>query len=134
MAGAVHAHINRRVPTVAILRCLGCPGHLAAAIYFAQAGALGLFGAVLGAGIGIALQTGVLTYFRDSLPITVAPSPEWIAVAPNHRRRIRRVLWLRADSAFENPPDFPAATLRGGAVWKAARCGRCRSICCSVDC
>lgn len=81
VASAVHAHINRRVATVAILRCLGCPGHLAAAIYFAQAGALGLFGSLLGAGLGIGLQIGVLAYFRDRLPVTISPSPEWAAVA-----------------------------------------------------
>ena len=49
VAGAVHAHVSRRVPTVAILRCLGCPGNLAFGIYFAQAIALGVLGAVLGA-------------------------------------------------------------------------------------
>src|SRR5205085_4904098 len=65
VAGAVHAHVSRRVPTVAILRCLGCPGDLAFAIYFAQALALGALGAVLGASLGVALHLGVLTFFRE---------------------------------------------------------------------
>ena len=81
VAGAVHAHVSRRVPVVAILRCLGCPGDLAFGIYFAQAIALGVLGALLGAAIGIALHTGVLTFFRESLPIAVEPAPEWRIVA-----------------------------------------------------
>lgn len=116
VAGAVHAHINRRVPTVAILRCLGCPGHLAAAIYFAQAGTLGLFGAMLGAGFGIALQTGVLTYFRDSLPITVAPSPEWIAVAQTTAAGFAVCCGFALIPLLKIRRISPAATLRGGAV------------------
>jgi len=81
VAGAVQAHVSRRVPTVAILRCLGCPGDLAFGIYFAQVIALGVLGALLGAAIGIALHTGVLNFFRESLPIAVAPAPEWRVVA-----------------------------------------------------
>jgi len=116
VAGAVHAHVSRRVPTVAILRCLGCPGHLAAAIYFAQAGALGLFGALLGAGIGIALQTGVLAYFRDSLPITVAPSPEWIAVAQTTAAGFAVCCGFALIPLLKIRSISPAATLRGGAA------------------
>lgn len=81
VASAVHAHVSRRVPTVAILRCLGCPGDLAFAIYFAQAIALGVFGSLFGATLGIALHTGTLTFFRESLPIAVEPAPEWIVIA-----------------------------------------------------
>ena len=80
VAGAVHAHVTRRIPTIAILRCLGCPGHLAFGIYFAQAAALGLFGALLGAGVGIAMQMGLLMAIRGELPISVSPSPEWAIV------------------------------------------------------
>ncbi len=115
VAGAVHAHISRRVPTVAILRCLGCPGHLAAAIYFAQAGALGWLGALLGAGLGIALQTGVLHYFRDSLPVTVAPSPEWIAVAQTTAAGFAVCCGFALIPLLKIRRISPAATLRGGA-------------------
>ncbi len=81
VAGAVHAHVTRRIPTIAILRCLGCPGHLAFGIYFAQAMALGLFGALLGAGLGIVMQMGLLMALSGELPVTVTPSPEWKIVA-----------------------------------------------------
>lgn len=81
VAGAVHAHVTRRIPTIAILRCLGCPGHLAFGIYLAQTLALGLFGALLGAGLGIGMQMGLIQAFGDELPISVSPSPEWKIVA-----------------------------------------------------
>ncbi|MEX1115314.1 MAG: FtsX-like permease family protein, partial [Akkermansiaceae bacterium] len=116
VAGAVHAHVSRRMPTVAILRCLGCPGHLAAAIYFAQAGALGLLGALLGAGLGIALQTGVLVYFRDSLPIAVAPSPEWLAVAQTTAAGFAVCCGFALIPLLKIRRISPAATLRGGAM------------------
>src|SRR5207253_9492530 len=64
VAGAIHAHVSRRVPTVAILRCLGCPGDLAFGIYLAQAMALGLLGALAGTLLGVALHAGIVTFFR----------------------------------------------------------------------
>ncbi|MES2440734.1 MAG: FtsX-like permease family protein [Verrucomicrobiota bacterium] len=115
VAGAVHAHISRRVPTVAILRCLGCPGHLASAIYFAQAGALGLLGAGLGAGLGVGLQVGVLTFFRDSMPITVAPTPEWRAVAITTAAGFGVCCGFAVLPLLKIRRISPAATLRGGA-------------------
>lgn len=115
VAGAVHAHIARRATTVAILRCLGCPGHLASAIYFAQAGALGLLGAVLGAGLGVALQVGVLTYFRDAMPISVAPTPEWKAVALTTAAGFAVCCGFAIIPLLKIRRISPAATLRGGA-------------------
>lgn len=77
VAGAVHAHITKRIPTIAILRCLGSSGNLAFAIYLAQAIALGLLGALIGMVLGITIQMGLLQAFGDQLPISVSPSPEW---------------------------------------------------------
>ena len=124
VASAVHAHINRRIATVAILRCLGCPGHLASAIYFAQAGALGLFGSLLGAGLGIALQTGVLAYFRDRLPITVSPAPEWAAVGQTTAAGFMVCCGFALIPLLKIRRISPVAALRGGAVleggaWRA---------------
>lgn len=81
VAGAVHAHLNRRIETIAVLRCLGCPGHLAFGIYFVQAMALGLLGALVGAGLGMSLQLGLLAALGDELPVPVALTPEWAVAA-----------------------------------------------------
>jgi len=121
VAGAVHAHITRRVPTVAILRCLGCPGHVASAIYFAQAGALGLLGALLGAGLGIALQMGVLLIFKDSLPVSVAPTPEWKIVAQTTAAGFAVCCGFALIPLLKIRRIPPAATLRGGASLTGSR-------------
>lgn len=116
VAEAVHAHVSRRVPTVAILRCLGCPGDLAFGIYFAQAIALGVLGAVLGAGIGIALHTGVLTFFRESLPIAVDPAPEWRVVAQTTAAGFAVCCGFALIPLLRVRRISPSATLREGAA------------------
>jgi putative ABC transport system permease protein len=77
VAGAVQSHINRRVATIAILRCLGAPRQLAAAVYIAQSAALGFGGALLGAGFGLLIQMALLSLFGDSLPVAVKSTPAW---------------------------------------------------------
>ena len=116
VAGAVHAHVSRRVPTIAILRCLGCPRHLACAIYFAQAGALGLIGAIAGALLGIALQTGVLYAFRGQLPLEVNPSPEWMVVAQTTAAGFAVCCGFALLPLLKIRRISPAATLRSGAT------------------
>lgn len=81
VAGAIHAHVSRRVPAVAILRCLGCPGDVAFAIYLAQALVLGLAGALAGAVLGAALHVAVVALLRDALPIAIAWFPGWRVLA-----------------------------------------------------
>lgn len=115
VAGAVHAHISRRVLTVAILRCLGCPGHMASAVYFAQAGAIGMLGAVMGAGLGIALQMGVLVFFKDSIPVSISPSPEWKIVAQTTAAGFAVCCGFALIPLLKIRRIPPAATLRGGA-------------------
>ena len=116
VAGAVHAHVSRRVPTIAILRCLGCPRHLACAIYFAQAGALGLVGAFLGAALGIILQTGVLYAFRGELPLEVTPAPEWKVVAQTTAAGFAVCCGFALLPLLKIRRISPAVTLRGGAT------------------
>lgn len=116
VAGAVHAHVVRRVPTIAILRCLGCPRHLACGVYFVQAGVLGLLGALLGAALGIALQTGVLAYFHDSLPISVSPGPEWRVVAETTASGFAVCCGFALLPLLKIRRVSPAVTLRGGAT------------------
>lgn len=115
VAGAVHAHVGRRVPTVAILRCLGCPGHLAAAIFVVQAVALGLIGALLGAGLGIGLRTGVLLLFKDRLPLEVALAPEWRVVGGTVAAGFAVCCAFALVPLLKVRAIPPVATLRGGA-------------------
>jgi putative ABC transport system permease protein len=116
VAGAVHAHVVRRVPTIAILRCLGCPGQVAFGIYFVQAAALGLLGAIVGAGLGIALQVGTLAMFQGELPISVAPEPEWAVVAKTTAAGFAVCCGFALLPLLKVRRVSPAATLRGGAT------------------
>lgn len=116
VAAAVHAHVTRRGPTVAILRCLGCPGHLAFGIYFAQAVALGLLGALSGAVIGIALHTGVIAAFHDSLPIAIDAAPEWRVVALTAAAGLAVCCGFALLPLLRIHGISPAATLRDGAM------------------
>lgn len=114
VAGAVHAHVTRRIPTIAVLRCLGCPGHLAFGIYFAQSIALGLIGALLGAGLGIAMQVGLLIALHGELPITVTPSPEWKTVAQTATTGFLVCCGFALLPLMRIRDISPAATLRSG--------------------
>jgi putative ABC transport system permease protein len=119
VAGAVHAHVTRRIPTIAILRCLGCPGHLAFGIYFAQAMALGLFGALLGAGLGIGMQMGLLEAFKGELPVSVEPSPEWKVVAQTATTGFAVCCGFALLPLMKIRGISPAVTLRSGGALKS---------------
>lgn len=115
VAAAVHAHISRRTTTVAILRCLGCPGHLAFAVYLAQAAALGLLGAILGAALGVGLQTLALSLFRGSLPVDIGVSPEWPVVLRTTAAGFAVCCGFALLPLLRIQRVSPAATLREGA-------------------
>jgi putative ABC transport system permease protein len=80
VASAVQAHLSRRVPVVAILRCLGCPPGAAYAVFLAQVLVLGAAGTLAGVGLGVALQTVTLALFRDSLPFETLPAVPWMEI------------------------------------------------------
>lgn len=75
VAGAIHTHIRRRVPTVAVLLVLGCPTNLAFGIYLAQAAALGLVGAFAGALAGAVAHAGAVKFAGSALPFAVQSWP-----------------------------------------------------------
>lgn len=120
VAGAVHSHVTRRIQTIAILRCLGCPGHLAFGIYFAQAMALGLLGALLGAGLGIAMQMGLLLALGDELPISVSPSPEWKIAAQTTAMGFAVCCGFALLPLMKIREISPAVTLRSGGSLKGS--------------
>lgn len=119
VAGAVHAHVNRRIPTVAILRCLGCPGDLAFAIYFAQASALGVLGSLVGAAIGIGVHLGVIAFFRDKLPIAIHAVPEWLTAGQTAVAGFAVCCGFALLPLLRVRRVSPAATLREGAALKS---------------
>jgi putative ABC transport system permease protein len=80
VASAIHAHIRQKVPTVAILRCLGASARTAFSIYLLQGLGLGVVGAGLGAGLGIGVQLALPGLLRDFLPFAFEFSISWAAL------------------------------------------------------
>ena len=80
VASAVHVFIQRRMPTIAVLRCLGASSGTIVAAYLAQAVCVGLTGSLVGAGLGAAAQLVLPRLLRGVLPVDVAWSLSWPAV------------------------------------------------------
>lgn len=69
VAGAVHIYIKDKLPTVAILRCLGASGRKAFYVYLVQVAGIGLLGAIAGAVGGSLIQKLLPLLVKDLLPI-----------------------------------------------------------------
>ncbi|MBM3855712.1 MAG: FtsX-like permease family protein, partial [Verrucomicrobia bacterium] len=81
VASAIHVYIRQKIPTVAVLRCLGATARQSFAVYLVQGIALGVFGAVVGAGFGVMVQLALPYLLGDLLPFEVAFFVSWPAVA-----------------------------------------------------
>lgn len=80
IASAMHVHVKQKLGTVAVLRCLGSASGQALAIYVAQGMALGLFGAFIGAILGVFVQALLPRVVADFLPMQVEFTFYWDAV------------------------------------------------------
>lgn len=80
VASAIHVHVKQKLGTVAVLRCLGGSVAQTFAIYLAQGMALGAFGAVLGAALGIGIQTLLPKVLADFIPFAFQFHTSWLAV------------------------------------------------------
>jgi len=82
VASSVHIYIKDKLPTVAVLRCLGTSGRQAFLIYLLQIIGMGLFGAVVGAVLGSVLQVALPVVLEDFLPIQdVSNAVSWWSIA-----------------------------------------------------
>ncbi len=71
VASGVRAFVERKIDTVAVMRCLGASSGQVMAIYVAQAAAMGLIGAAAGAALGVAVQFILPHALKDFLPVDV---------------------------------------------------------------
>jgi putative ABC transport system permease protein len=81
VASAMGAYIAEKVDTVAVLRCLGATARQVLAIYVAQAAAMGLAGAAIGAVLGGAVQWVLPWLARDLLPVQAAVTVDALSLA-----------------------------------------------------
>ncbi|MCC7412660.1 MAG: ABC transporter permease [Gammaproteobacteria bacterium] len=80
VASAIHVYVRQKIPTVAVLRCLGASARQAFSVYLVQGIALGFFGAIVGAGLGLIIQVVLPNLLKDMLPFEVAFFIAWPAV------------------------------------------------------
>jgi putative ABC transport system permease protein len=80
VASAIQVHVQQKLGTVAILRCLGGSISQTFAIYLAQAMALGLAGDLIGAALGIGIQQALPKVLGDFIPFTFEFTTSWWGV------------------------------------------------------
>jgi putative ABC transport system permease protein len=81
VASAIHVYVRQKITTVAVLRCLGASAWQSFAVYLVQGLGIGLFGAGLGAVLGIAVQLALPHAVAGLLPFDVEFAISWLAVA-----------------------------------------------------
>ncbi|MGY6742092.1 MAG: ABC transporter permease [Cecembia sp.] len=80
VASAVNVFVKEKLPSVAVLRCLGVSSKSAIGIYLFQILIMGLIGATVGAFLGSALQFILPAIFADFLPVEVSFRVSWASI------------------------------------------------------
>ncbi|PZR73261.1 MAG: ABC transporter permease [Chthoniobacterales bacterium] len=121
MASAIRLHLQQKIRTSAILRCLGSSAAGAATIYLIQVAAMSLGGAIVGGIVGLTLQHFLPGIVQNFLPLQIPTGIAWwpiltgvsigaglcllFALPPLLRfRKVSPLLALRAASADTEPP------------------------------
>ena len=79
VAMAMYSHLQQRLDTIAIMKCIGARSSQILRIYVIQTLALGLAGSLLGVGIGFVVQVWMPALVANYFP--TAPEIEWQPVA-----------------------------------------------------
>ena len=122
VASSIHVYVRQKLATVAVLRCLGASAWRSFAVYLVQGVGLGLFGAGVGAALGVGVQLALPGLVGRLLPFEVEFAVDWPAVGRGiglglgicflftllPLLAVRRVSPLRAiRSSFADDPDRP---------------------------
>jgi putative ABC transport system permease protein len=89
VASAIHVHVKSRLPSVAVLRCLGCTSAQTFAVFLAQGLALGVVGATAGAGLGMFVQWILPDVIGGFIPIEIEFGFAWTSIGMGAGRRFR---------------------------------------------
>jgi putative ABC transport system permease protein len=81
VASATVVFLRHRRESIAVLRCLGASAWVVFAVYLVEAGAMGLVGSAAGAVAGVGLQRLLPGLLTGVIPVDVAPTVSWSAVA-----------------------------------------------------
>lgn len=79
VAASVTTFLRRRVPTLAILKCVGADSRALITAYLVQTQALGILGSAAGVLLGVAAEPLLVTMLRGVLPFDLAARPDpWV--------------------------------------------------------
>jgi putative ABC transport system permease protein len=73
VGSAIQVFVRERLPSIAVLRCMGATQNAVFAVYLFQAAALGLAGAVVGAALGVVVQQLLPGLLSGLLPVAIRP-------------------------------------------------------------
>jgi putative ABC transport system permease protein len=80
VASSIQIYIREKIPSIAVLCCLGVNGRQAFLIYLIQIAGIGLLGSVAGAALGIGIQYLLPAVFKDFIPVTITSSISWPSI------------------------------------------------------
>jgi putative ABC transport system permease protein len=147
VASAIHAHLQQKTRTAAVLRCLGASRRTAIGVYLLQAMTMGIVGALAGGALGVAMHGVLPGILQKLVPFPIPRGLAWtpllggiavgfavcslFALPPLLRfRRVSPLLALRAGADDQSVPartDFIiwaiyvviAGALTAFAIWQA---------------
>ncbi len=80
VASSIHLYLKQKIPTIAVLRCLGAASGQTFMVYLLQSVALGFVGAALGSLIGRGVQFLLPQVLSDFLPVEIDFVISWEAL------------------------------------------------------
>jgi putative ABC transport system permease protein len=80
VASAIHIYIKEKLPSIAILRCLGVTSFQAFLIYLIQIIGIGLIGSLIGSLLGTLIQQLLPAVLKDFLPVEISAAISWVAI------------------------------------------------------
>lgn len=80
VASAIQAHLEQKIRTAAVLRCLGASGRSTVAIYLLQAVAMGTAGVIIGAFLGLTMHGIIPTVLQNFIPFPLSRTIAWTPV------------------------------------------------------
>jgi putative ABC transport system permease protein len=81
VASSIHIYIRGKIPSIAILRCLGVRSSQTFSIYLIQVMGIALVGSLLGAVLGTAIQQLLPAVLKDFLPFQPSTAISFLAIA-----------------------------------------------------
>ena len=112
VATAIQAHLQQRMDTIAIMKCLGARSGQIVRIYVAQTLMLGLAGGLAGVAVGMAIERVFPSLIARYFQVEVAGSLDWIAAAQSLG------IGLLATLLFTLPPLAGIRAIRPAVIFR----------------